>query len=134
MSVSKGFSAHERLISDAADQLRRIGSEMKGAAEHTPGPWTLEAGRSIVTQSGTFHLSYGSDKHGNPSFRSFVELDRNAHLIAAAPDMLAALEDAIAMLQVYTDPRGRVNPATRGQAASTIRDAQAAIAKARGQE
>lgn len=51
----------------------------------------------------------------------------------AAPDLLAALIDAVAMLEVYTDPRGsRVNASTAGQARSTIRDARAAIAKAEG--
>jgi hypothetical protein len=62
---------------------------------HTPGPWTLEAGRSIVTPSGSFYLSYGSDKTGKPNFPNFCELDANARLIAAAPEMLAALNDIV---------------------------------------
>lgn len=62
---------------------------------HTPGPWTLEAGRNIKTQSGEFYITYGKDTHGNPLFRDFCELDRNARLIAAAPDLLAAIEHCI---------------------------------------
>lgn len=50
-------------------------------------------GRSIKTVSGNFYLSYGNDKAGNPNFRDFCELDRNAQLVAAAPELLAALED-----------------------------------------
>ena len=61
-------------------------------SKHTPGPWELQAGRSFKTQSGEFHLAYGADKHGNPNFRGFCELDANAHLIAAAPELLAALD------------------------------------------
>ena len=63
------------------------------APKFTPGPWSLEAGRSIVTPSGRFYLGYGSHpKSGNPEFRNFVELDNNAHLCAAAPELYAALE------------------------------------------
>ncbi len=61
------------------------------AAKHTPGPWTVSAGRTIETPSGKFYLTYNMDKHGNPLFRSFVELDSNAALIAAAPVMYADL-------------------------------------------
>jgi hypothetical protein len=63
---------------------------------HTPGPWALQAGRSIVTKSGTFYLSYGTEKGSNaPLFRDFCELDRNARLIAAAPDLLDALQSLL---------------------------------------
>lgn len=65
-------------------------------AKHTPGPWNLEAGRSIVTSSGAFYLSYGTDKaSGAPHFSNFCELDANARLIAASPDLLVALEAAL---------------------------------------
>ena len=60
-------------------------------AQFTPGPWTVSAGRVITTSSGQFYLTYGKDKYGNPLFKDFVELDNNAHLIAAAPAMYEAL-------------------------------------------
>lgn len=63
--------------------------------KHTPGPWTLEAGRNIVTQSGEFYITYGQDRYKNPKFKDFCELDANAHLIAAAPDMLNALRSIV---------------------------------------
>ena len=64
---------------------------------HTPGPWTLVAGRTIDTSSGKFFLSYGSViGTGEPLFRNFTELDRNAVLIAAAPELLAAAEKVVA--------------------------------------
>lgn len=58
----------------------------------TPGPWELEAGRNFKTTSGEFYISYGRDRYDNPKFKSFVELDNNAVLIAAAPDMYEALK------------------------------------------
>ena len=61
-------------------------------AQFTPGPWTVSAGRVITTSSGQFYLTYGKDKYGNPLFKDFVELDNNAHLIAAAPAMYEALK------------------------------------------
>lgn len=82
----------------------------------TPGPWELQAGRSINTSSGSFYLSYGKDKNGNPNFRDFCELDRNAQLIAAAPDLLAALE----CVAPYINQKGVFNMV------------QSAIAKAKG--
>lgn len=63
------------------------------APRFTPGPWSVEAGRSIVTPSGRFYLGYGTHpKSGNPGFRNFVELDNNAYLCAAAPELYAALK------------------------------------------
>ena len=58
--------------------------------KHTPGPWKLQAGRSFETKSGTFHLAYGTSKNGVADFPDFCELDANAKLIAAAPDLLEA--------------------------------------------
>lgn len=93
-------------------------------AKHTPGPWNLEAGRSIVTSSGAFYLSYGKDKaSGAPHFSNFCELDANARLIAAAPDLLAALE--------YLLPIAEKNVET-SFGKDAVRIARAAIAKAKG--
>ena len=87
-------------------------------AKHTPGPWNLEAGRSIVTSSGAFYLSYGKDKaSGAPHFSNFCELDANARLIAAAPDLLAELEKLVKVA-------GRLGASCAG--------AKAALAKANG--
>lgn len=93
--------------------------------QHTPGPWKLEAGRSFVTQSGTFYLSYGRDPDSNAAnFPNFCELDRNAVLISAAPDLLAALESVIA----YEDDA----PPPDSYGAEVYAAARAAIVKARG--
>lgn len=55
----------------------------------------------------------------------------NARLIAAAPNLLTALIDAKAMLEVYVT--GKQNNTTHGQTKSTLRDTAKAIAKARGE-
>jgi hypothetical protein len=63
--------------------------------EHTPAPWTLVAGRAFHTSGGNFYLAYGVDHvTGSPMFKDFCELDANARLISAAPDMLYALRKA----------------------------------------
>lgn len=68
-------------------------------AQFTPGPWAVSAGRVITTSSGQFYLTYGKDKYGNPLFKDFVELDNNAHLIAAAPAMYEALSELVKYLR-----------------------------------
>ena len=70
----------------------------KAKMKHTPGPWAVSAGRVITTSSGQFYLTYGKDKHGNPLFKDFVELDNNTHLIAAAPAMYEALQTLVEYL------------------------------------
>lgn len=70
---------------------------MEQKTKHTPGPWAVSAGRVITTSSGQFYITYGADKHGNPLFKNFVELDNNAALIAAAPAMYEALKLAATM-------------------------------------
>lgn len=39
-------------------------------------------------------------------------------------EVRTVLQDAAAMLRVFTDPRGSVNPSTRGQARSVLKDIQ----------
>jgi hypothetical protein len=65
---------------------------MTHTAKHTPGPCIVGPGRIISTPSGEFYLTYGENKAGEPLFKSFVELDHNAHFIAAAPAMYEALK------------------------------------------
>ena len=96
---------------------------MTHTTKHTPGPWTVSAGRTIETPSGQFYLTYNMDKHGNPLFRSFVELDSNAALIAAAPAMYEAL---CGLLEYY----GAYNPVTDKRIEPYIREAKAALAQA----
>lgn len=69
-------------------------------SDHTPGEWELTAGRTIKTGSGEFYLTYESDDNGRPKWRgTFVELDSNARLVSAAPELLNALRGLIEQLE-----------------------------------
>lgn len=69
------------------------GSEVRGSGEtgrvtmkHTDGPWRMEGRRIIVGE----YLVADIHHHGTP-----VD-DANGNLIAAAPELLAALKDLLA--------------------------------------
>jgi hypothetical protein len=83
---------------------------------HTQGPWTIE-NNSIYGNAGMIRPFIASveDDHRDE------ETNANARLIAAAPDLLEAADDALADLEGYEF------------AAETIRKLRAAIAKATGE-
>lgn len=63
--------------------------------EHTPGPWEVTPnggiagnGQNVVCNDISTLLNYG----GLPIGNGFGEAEANARLIAAAPDLLAALQ------------------------------------------
>jgi hypothetical protein len=98
-------------------------------SKHTPGPWK-------VAQTGGFELAvYGRSKNqpicifttpdGDYIPQELKNGKANAHLIAAAPDLLAALKALSAGLHDELDSNPRVK-------ASEVRAARAAIAKAEG--
>ena len=62
-------------------------------SNHTPGPWTTKPTASLGPQYAVYPEAGGPDiaivyDHGNTA--------ANAHLIAAAPELLAALEQILA--------------------------------------
>lgn len=90
-------------------------------AAHTPGPWAIDSelppnSRSVIARVCGIPIS------GNTSGPHSEEEDRpNARLIAAAPELLAALQGFIAL----NDPQGAFDW-------PEYRAARAAIAKATG--
>jgi len=64
--------------------------------EFTPGPWTVHPSESTVVEI----------PGGHPStvFAAYCGTEANARLIAAAPDLLAALEDVMAWLDNWDIP------------------------------
>lgn len=62
---------------------------------HTPGPWSMRA--TPESSNHDFAVDIGRDYVG-----LFVEAD--ARLIAAAPELLEALQDAIAAVKVFHGP------------------------------
>lgn len=101
------------------------------AAKHTPGPWIASPCRDILAPC-RFSDTDNGMVAGLCSDRPVDEVDANARLIAAAPDMLAALE-AIEGKDSYIDAtinsHGKTRPVVCGPLA---RIARAAITKARG--
>ena len=94
------------------------------AQKHTPGPWRVgQIAQTVVADSadGT-HAAHGEiEYYGAPLVCESVSSSANAHLIAAAPELLAACESSLAMVETNQGPPDW--------------DAmRAAIAKARGEQ
>lgn len=92
--------------------------------KHTPGPWTYEPGEGCLAppegsprnQVGRFHCGRNDDGNdGRPT-------KADAALISAAPDLLAACENAVRDIVALTDAAPEFDP----------RYLREAIAKARG--
>ena len=111
-------------------------SELK----HTEGPWTL---RPLNEEIGEYEIvgPRHNDDTGESEYIAVVcgglpESEANAHLISAAPDMLAVLRmvDALGMMEF---PDGPDDPRTIAEIAPDWLDmwraARAAIAKATGE-
>ena len=99
-------------------------------AGHTPGPWSVayldDNGQSVVKGEHTeiatcWHHCVGSIE---------AQMHANARLIAAAPDLLAALQGAIGALEFSQDYHRDLGNEDQAFAADRLDDARAAIAKA----
>lgn len=93
-------------------------------SKHTPGPWTLYDARKDGSTS--FYVNHGPDYIGSVHLapgRAAVG-SSNARLIAAAPELLEALQEL-----VY----GIERP-TSGRFETAMPQARAAIAKATGEQ
>ena len=66
--------------------------------KHTPGPWSVErrSAEDVRIVDGNPNTTIATLGNWLPEFRA--ERDANASLIAAAPDMVEALEDACRVL------------------------------------
>jgi hypothetical protein len=101
---------------------------------HTPGPWTrldrpenaLEDARILTHVTNGAHIicTLGSTcTDGSPTHSA------NASLLASAPELLSALEDAEFLLRKFSHLQGPMQDSFKRSAA----DARAAIAKAKGE-
>ena len=122
------------------------------SAKHTPGPWYIHPMTNLsneLTECDTFnarrvYIGSGDDHKivaetvaympkegfnpGHPRPDSVEECEANARLIAAAPDLLANLEQMERIAADYLSGRLLQFPA------SVLPQARAAIAKATGEE
>ena len=98
----------------------------------TPGPWRVTSGGQVTAR---FYNRHFGDVSPLSLYRSFVVRRANARLIAAAPDMLAVLEEILPDIEcrcgeAYTG-RGLHESNSLCHHAEAVR---AVIAKAKGEE
>ena len=90
-------------------------------SKHTPGPWLSNTDDRYVREErsgATIALVCDDDGHCDAEHRHAMPIGANASLIAAAPDLLAACERALANIE------------TNGGGADLADQLRAAIAKA----
>lgn len=105
-------------------------------SNHTPGPWNAVDGNVMATHaarskySGSFCVASVDTFSSNCTIDA-VERNSNACLIAAAPDLLAALEDAYALLCLISNHHGSILGRTPCDTSECRKQASTAIAKAK---
>jgi hypothetical protein len=128
------------LPDDWRAEEKQAKGERMSEAKHTKGPWTIlhERGKSQVRTvvAGAFQvcdcvgLTPDADPDGGDLYADLSVNLANAHLIAAAPDLLAAAETVLADLNA----RIGAAPDTAKPVFNGIADLHAAIAKAKGEQ
>jgi hypothetical protein len=96
---------------------------------HAPGPWTVDyANDNLCIYAGDLLIGEvnGSTEHIEVRGLDEETTEANAWLIAAAPDLLAALERILARVETINLFTGR------GEEAKVVEQARAAIGKATG--
>ena len=98
---------------------------------HTPGPWRVgfDAEGSFPAVWNKFDATLGS--RNNFQICDGLQSIDDAHLIASAPEMLAALEEITPLVQVFFKTQLRTNYQAH-IASQAIIKAHSAIAKAKG--
>jgi hypothetical protein len=105
----------------------------KAETKHTPGPWILDTDNIIRTEAGTCIALAQQGGDGYPLL-SGDEVQANARLIAAAPELLEALQYVSRLLgDGYSGPVVLRN-ATDCDRAIFVSTINQAIAKATGKE
>ena len=109
---------------------------------HTPGPWvyvdaekeaSMQFRKLCVIRGGGKEITSFSWQTPSKAFPSKEESQANARLIAAAPELLEALQGAIGALEQDVDTGADYNDADwSGIAQQRLDDARAAIARATG--
>lgn len=95
---------------------------------HTPGPWKLDG--VMAMDSPLWIVSIPGEQARIEIADYSSESEANARLIAAAPDLLEALEDMVFLADGAMAAANRDGAEYRPD--EELRDAKAAIAKARG--
>jgi len=98
---------------------------MNNNIQHTPGPWTLEKEHLPIVVNGAngYTVAHGCGNPASQYWERNSEAAANARLIAAAPELLAALRNIESVLARMTEQNAAMNP-------FPLAEARAAIAKA----
>ena len=103
------------------------------AAVHTPGPWEIRHDNGLVTDAGGHPVAFMPI-----STRGLAYHAANARLIAAAPDLLEALDEALTELADSHPCDWAEDDACEegggSESHSRLRQISAAIKKARGED
>ena len=94
-------------------------------SEYTPGPWTFH---DEYTDSGGLYQVLRGESYQDVIGENGAMTTANARLIAAAPDLLAALE---ALVEIDTRTRERLKGVSMPVTDALFATARAAIAKAK---
>jgi hypothetical protein len=106
---------------------------MNSTTQHTPGPWKAEGRNNLVVNSRDGNTII--IEPGGSEYAKLEELQANARLIAAAPDLLAALREAATVLKwAAQESKGKVKAEIVGGWIYHAEKAQDAIAKTTGEE
>ena len=98
---------------------------MKEPIEYTPGPWLVGAGRFLFDRHGTQIATLSKDD-------DFPEMNANANLIAAAPELFEANEAFIAWMENNAGPGEEEDRKEQELCDTAQAKARAALAKAKG--
>lgn len=104
---------------------------------HTPGPWRVDSSANVSAGewgTPTFRVvaSCMTVTGGRDYDREYQTNHANAHLIAAAPDLLAAAEAAYTAFGITDEPDKPREPLLNRDECSALYLLFAAIAKAKG--
>ena len=103
-------------------------------AQHTPGPWWKMRRESLHMGMTTIYVGNHAEMVATiPQGHSLRRANHNARLIAAAPDLLAALEETTDTLESLCNDLEMLAGGMALENLQAIKQGKAAIAKARGE-
>ena len=101
---------------------------------HTPGPWKVIGGTVIITLDDDGAMKQSIANTPERDGELFWETRHNAHLIAAAPELLEACEAAIAYLDKLDTPLCFCGDDPNCPECRTTDKLEKAISKAKGND
>ena len=101
--------------------------DQDGIGKHTPGPWYVTPDGYCVADKRIWFEKDGSRHGETPNMLIFTMTKEQAHLIAAAPNLLESLENLILQMEHMASLAGTTLDQNKG-----YQSARAARAKAKG--